>query len=42
MGILRLRLTNTPHRLDIRIFLEITPGESFYTLLLRVSILHYL
>lgn len=42
MGILRLRLTNTPRRLDIRIFLEITPGESFYTLLLRVSIFDYL
>lgn len=42
MGILRWRLTNTPHRLDIRIFLEITPGESFYTLLLRVSIFDYL
>lgn len=30
------------HRLDMRIFLEITPGESFYTLLLRVSIFDYL
>ncbi len=42
MGILRSRLTNTPHRLDVRIFLEITPGDSFYTLLLRVSIFDYL
>lgn len=42
MGILRLRLANTPHRLDMIIFLEITPGESFYTLLLRVSIFDYL
>ena len=41
-GILATTIANTHHRLDIIIIFKITPGYPFYTLLLRVSILHYL
>ena len=41
-GILAAAMTNTPGRLDMIIIFKITPGYPFYTLLLRVSILHHL
>ena len=41
-GILATAMTNTPGRLDMIIIFKITPVYPFYTLLLRVSILHYL
>ena len=41
-GILATTIANTHHRLDMIIIFKITPGYPFYTLLLRVSILHYL
>ena len=41
-GILATAMTNTPGRLDMIIIFKITPVYPFYTLLLRVSILHFL
>ena len=42
MGFLAATVTNTPGRLDMIIIFKITPVSPFYTLLLRVSILHFL
>ena len=41
-GILATAVTNTPGRLDMIIIFKTTPVYPFYTLLLRVSILHFL
>ena len=40
--ILATAMTNTPGRLDMIIIFKTTPVYPFYTLLLRVSILHFL